>query len=156
MKLKKVFIILFLAVTALTTTVHAQNYKTAAGVRLGYENGITLKNFFARSSAFEGILSFSPRYFNLTALYEYQQPIPGARGFDWYVGLGGHIGGINKNKKKDNGAFLIGADLIGGVEYTFPTAPFCVSLDWKPWFNFNDYNDYWFHGFALSLRYRFR
>ncbi|HHX31837.1 MAG TPA: hypothetical protein GX712_04540, partial [Bacteroidales bacterium] len=46
---------------------------------------------------------------------------------------------------------------IGGLEYIFPSAPFNVSLDWKPSFNFtNGYNDYWFSGIALSLRYTFR
>lgn len=157
MKLKNFIIVALLAVTALTTTAEAQSYRSALGVRLGYDNGLTLKHFMSPAGAFEGILSFSPKYFNLTALYEYQQPIPGAPGFDWFVGLGGHIGGVHKDKKEGKGAFLLGADLIGGVEYAFPTAPFCVSLDWKPSFNFtNDYNDYWYSGFALSLRYTFR
>lgn len=156
MNFKKIFIgsLLFVLFTA---TMSAQRYNTGFGVRLGYDSGLTLKHFFAPSNAVEGILSFSPNYFQLTGLYEYQQPVPGAPGLDWFVGLGAHIGGIHKDKSRYDNAFLIGADLIAGLEYVFPTAPFSVGLDWKPSFNFtNGYNDYWYSGFALSLRYTFR
>ncbi len=156
MKLKKLFIVGIL-VAAFTTSLSAQNYNTAFGVRLGYDSGLTLKHFMSPSSAAEFILSASPRYFQLTGLYEYQQPFPGAANLDWYLGLGAHIGGIYKDRDRYENAFLVGADLIAGLEYAFPTAPFAVSLDWKPSFNFtNDYNDYWYSGFALSLRYTFR
>lgn len=156
MKLKKI-IFAGLLMIAFTTSSKAQSYDTAFGVRLGYDSGLTLKHFFAPASAAEFILSASPRWFQLTGLYEYHQPVPGAPGLDWYVGLGAHIGGIHKNKNDYDNAFLLGADLIGGLEYVFPRAPFNVSLDWKPSFNFtNGYNDYWFSGFALSLRYTFR
>lgn len=156
MKLKKLFFA-GLLMAALTTTLNAQSYNTAFGVRLGYDSGITLKHFFAPASAGEFILSASPRYFQLTGLYEYQQPVPGAPGLDWYVGIGAHLGGIHHDKDRYSNSFLLGADLIGGLEYIFPRAPFNVSLDWKPSFNFtNDYNDYWYSGFALSLRYTFR
>ncbi len=156
MKLQKLFFATFLMLV-LATTAHAQQYKTAVGARLGYDNGLTLKHFFAPASAGEFILAASSNYFQLTGLYEYQQPVPGAPGLDWFVGLGAHLGGIHKHRDHYDNAFLLGADLIGGIEYVFPTAPFNVSLDWKPSFNFtNSYNDYWFNGFALSLRYTFR
>lgn len=156
MKLKK---LLFAAIlmAAFATTLSAQHYNSSLGLRLGYDSGVTLKHFFAPASAGEFILATSPNYFLLTGLYEYQQPIPDAPGLDWYVGLGGHIGSIHKNKDLYNSSFLLGMDLIGGVEYVFPSAPFNISLDWKPSFNFtNSYNDYWYSGFALSLRYMFR
>ncbi len=156
MKLKNLFFVTALVFAAITTTANAQNYKTAFGARLGYDSGITLKHFFAPASAFEGILGVSPRYFQLTGLYEYQQPLPGAPGLDWYLGLGAHLGNVYY-KDYDGGRFLLGGDLIAGLEYVFPTAPFAISLDWKPSFNFtNDYNDYWYAGLALSLRYTFR
>lgn len=156
MKLRKL-LFAALVMTALTTTLHAQQYNTALGLRLGYDNGVSLKHFFAPASAGEFILAVSPNYFQLTGLYEYQQPVPDVRGLDWYVGIGAHIGGIHKNKGLYDGAFLFGADLIGGIEYVFPSAPFNISLDWKPSFNFtNSYNDYWYSGFALSLRYIFK
>lgn len=156
MKLKKLFIT-GLLIAAFATTVSAQSYKTGVGARLGYDSGITLKNFFTPASAFEGILSFSPRYFNLTGLYEYQQKLQGAPGLDWYVGLGAHVGGMHHKKDYEGNSFWVGLDLIGGLEYVFPTAPFTISLDWKPAFNFaGSYNDYWYSSLALSLRYTFR
>ncbi|MDD3789283.1 MAG: hypothetical protein PHO94_11410 [Petrimonas sp.] len=156
MKLKR-FFIAGLLIAAFTTTISAQNYRTGFGVRLGYDSGLTLKHFISPASALDGILSFSPNYFQLTGLYEYQQPIAGAPGLDWFVGLGAHLGAINKNKDQYSSALLLGGDLIAGLEYAFPTAPFTVGLDWKPSFNFtNNYNDYWYAGFALSIRYTFR
>lgn len=154
MKLKKL-LIGSLLIFAVATTLNAQSYNSAFGVRLGYDNGLTYKHFFAPASAGEFILSASPHYFQLTGLYEYQQPVPGAPNLDWYLGLGAHIGGLYKDHGYDNG-FLLGADLIAGLEYAFPKAPFAASLDWKPSFNFaNNYHDNWFYGLALSLRYTF-
>lgn len=156
MKLKNLLIVLLLTTAAFWSTASAQSYKSAFGLRLGYENGLTLKQFIAPSSALEGLLSFSPHYFQLTGLYLYQQPMQNAPGLDWFVGLGAHLGSVHK-KKYDGGRLLLGADLIGGFEYTFPSAPFNVSLDWKPAFNLaGSYNDHWFASLALSLRYTFR
>jgi len=113
MKLKK---LLFagLLITAFATTLNAQQYNTAFGVRLGYDSGLSLKHFFAPANAAEFILSASPRYFQLAGLYEYQQPIPGAPNLDWYLGLGAHIGGIHHNKDNYDSSFLIGADIDWG------------------------------------------
>ncbi|MGI6074057.1 MAG: hypothetical protein ACOYEA_05405 [Fermentimonas sp.] len=154
MKLKRLFFVCLLF-AAFTTTISAQRYNTSFGARLGYDSGFTLKHFFAPSNAGEFMLSASPRWFQVSGLYEYQQSVPDAPGLDWYLGIGGHLGAIHKDKP-DSGNALVGMDLIAGIEYIFPSAPFNISLDWKPSFNFtNDYNDYWYSGFALSLRYRF-
>ncbi len=75
MKLKKLFFT-GLLIAAFTSAINAQQYNTSFGVRLGYDSGLTLKHFFAPASAGEFILSASPRYFQLTGLYEYQQPVP--------------------------------------------------------------------------------
>ncbi len=156
MKLKNLLLAGVLTLSGLFSTLSAQDYKDAFGLRLGYDSGLTLKHFISHSNALEGILSFSPHSFQITGLYEYQQPFQNAPGLDWFVGLGAHLGGVH-DKNHDDGRFLAGVDLIGGVEYTFPAAPFNVTLDWKPSFNMsNSYNDYWFAGLALSLRYTFR
>lgn len=156
MKLKKLFFVSIL-MTGFLTTVNAQQENTSVGLRLGYDNGITLKHFFRPSSAGDFIVAISPNYFMLTGLYEYQRPIPDVRNLDWYIGAGAHIGGIHKHKDRYSNSFLIGIDLIGGLQYRFPGVPINVSLDWKPTINFtNSYNDYWYSGFALSVRYIFR
>ena len=141
---------------AFTFTANAQGYKTAAGIRLGYDSGITLKHFLSSENAVEGLISFSPKHFQVTGLYEFQRPIPNVPNLDWYAGLGAHLGAIHHNKKDYSNSFLVGVDGIAGIEYKFPTAPFTLGLDWKPTINFtNGYNDYWYAGFALSFRYRF-
>lgn len=153
---QKIFFAVFLLM-AVASSLSAQRYYTGIGVRLGYENGFTIKQMLNPVSAVEGIIAISPKHFQLTGLYEYQQPIKEVKGLGWYLGLGAHIGGIHKDKNRYDNSFLIGADLIGGLEYVFPNAPFSLSLDWKPSFNFtNDFNDDWFSGFALSFRYTFR
>ena len=155
MKLKKLFFA-GLLIAAFTTTLNAQSYNTAFGVRLGYDSGLTLKHFFAPASAAEFILSASPRYFNLTGCTSTNNRYREHRDWTgtWYWCSPERI---HHDRDHYSSSFLVGADLIGGLEYIFPSAPFNVSLDWKPSFNFtNSYNDYWYSGFALSLRYTFR
>ena len=153
MKLNNLFIIT-LSMSLLTTTLHAQNYNTALGVRLGYDSGLTLKHFFTQENAAEIILSISPRYFQVTGMYDYQQLVPGSSDLSWVVGLGGHLGGIHHDKEKYRSNLLLGVDLMVGLEYSVARTPYTIAIDWKPSFNFtNSYNDYWLNGFAISLRY---
>ena len=153
MRFKKLFFTAF-SITVLTSTLHAQSYYTSLGVRLGYDSGLTLKQFLSPENAAEFILSVSPRYFQLTGMYEYQKLLPGLSDFSWVVGVGAHVGGIHHDKDKYKSNLLLGVDLLAGLEYSIARTPYTVGLDWKPSFNFtNSYNDYWLNGFAISLRY---
>ena len=155
MKIKRLF---FTGLTflLLTCTLQAQNYNTSLGVRLGYDSGIAFKYITITDNAAEFILSASPRYFQLTGLYEHQRLVPGSSDLSWVVGVGGHLGNIHYDKHKYKSSFLLGFDLLAGLEYGIAQTPYAISLDWKPAFNIinSDYNDYWFSGFAVSLRYR--
>jgi hypothetical protein len=51
MKLKKLIFAGLLIAAFTTTTLQAQSYNTAFGVRLGYDSGLSLKHFFAPSNA---------------------------------------------------------------------------------------------------------
>ena len=75
----------------------AQNYSTAAGLRLGYFNGLTIKHFISGTNALEGIASFRWGGFAVTGLYEWQKPVKGADNLDYFLGLGGHIGFWDNN-----------------------------------------------------------
>lgn len=153
MNIQKLFLTLF-SVTVLTFTLNAQHYNTSLGVRLGYDSGLALKYFVTPENAAEFILSVSPRYFQLVGMYEYQQLVPGSSDLSWMVGVGGHVGGIHHDTDKHKSNLLLGVDLMAGLEYGIARTPYTIALDWKPSFNFtNSYNDYWFHGFALSFRY---
>jgi len=153
--MKKVIIIsLFLTILALG--VNAQN---AIGIRLGPYNGITFKHAMGSANNLEVLLSTysQDNSWTLTGLYEWQQTLDGD--FDWFIGLGGHIGHYDYNKyyyNKDNyNGNYFGADFIIGIEYNFPSVPFNVSADWKPVFNLGGYQRYGYDGVALSIRYKF-
>ena len=160
MRLKKLLFATLLLAT-FTSTLKAQEYDLAVGLRLGYDIGFTARHFFMPHNAVEGIISFSPNDFRLTALYQYQMPFLTVDNLDWYVGIGAHIGSLTRDFQRRHNldhAFLFGANLVAGVEYVFPTAPFSVSLDWKPSFSFTNTSHtgrHWFASFGLGVRYTF-
>ncbi len=155
MKLKKIMIAALLV--AMTSTISAQNYRTGIGARVGFFNGLTVKHFLNRNNAVEGILNFRWDGVIITGLYEWQNPLPNAQGFDYYLGIGGHLGIFDDYhwKKHDHhdSYTVVGLDLIIGLEYTFPQAPFTIGLDYKPAFNFIGDNHVWADGLALNLRF---
>jgi len=159
MKFKTLLLTAFLF--ALITTAGAQNYATAAGLRLGAFSGFTVKHFVSGTNSLEGIATFRWGGFALTGLYEWQKPIKGARNLDYFLGLGGHIGFWNNDsyywyEDERNGSFaVIGVDFIAGLEYTFSDVPFNIGLDWKPAFNLIGDTHWWGDGAALSIRYTF-
>ena len=160
MKLKNLLFTILLIV-AFSTKLSAQEYNFALGLRLGYDIGFTARYFFMPDNAVEGILSFSPNDFRITGLYQFQQPFLAVDNLDWFVGAGAHIGSLTREYQRRNNldhAFLFGANLVGGIEYVFPTAPFSATLDWKPSFTFTNATNtgrHWFVSFALSVRYTF-
>lgn len=142
---------------ALTSTVSAQYYKTGIGARVGFFNGLTVKHFVNRNNAVEGILNFRWDGVIITGVYEWQNRLPNAQGFDYFLGLGGHIGFFNDydwhDDDDDDRTTIVGVDLIIGLEYTFPKAPFTIGMDYKPAFNFIGSNRVWADGLALNLRF---
>ena len=161
MKLKKLLLATLLIAT-FSSKLSAQEqepaYNFAVGLRLGYEMGFTARHFFMPHNAIEGIMSFSNSAFKMTVLYQFQQPFPEIDNLDWYVGIGAHIGSLNRPVQRERNlehGFLFGADLIAGIEYVFPTAPFSFSLDWKPSFSFTNPTPNQFLFFAMSVRYTF-
>lgn len=155
MKLKTFFIAGLLL--AISTTISAQNYNTGIGARVGFFNGLTVKHFLNPNNAVEGILNFRWDGVIVTGLYEWQNPLPNAPGFDYYLGLGGHIGFFDDyewdDEYDDGTTSVVGVDLIVGLEYTFDQAPFTIGLDYKPAFNFIGDNHIWADGLALNLRF---
>lgn len=137
----------------ISSSISAQNYNTGIGARVGFFNGITVKHFISPSNALEGIVNFRWGGAIVTGLYEWQQPIPSAPGLDYFLGVGAHVGFFDSYKWDNEASTIIGADVIVGLEYTFPTAPFTIGLDYKPAFNIIGDNHIWADGVALSLRF---
>ena len=151
MKFKTFIIAAFLLV--FTSSMSAQNYSTGIGARLGFFNGLTVKHFVSPSNALEGIVNFRWGGAIVTGLYEWQQPIMSAPGLDYYIGVGAHVGFFEKYKWDNDQSTIVGADVIAGLEYTFPTVPFTIGVDYKPAFNLIGDNHIWFDGVALNLRF---
>jgi hypothetical protein len=128
-------------------------YSNAIGLRLGGTSGLTFKHNFGNRSAVELILGAFPRSYGFTALYERISPTS-VNGLRFYYGIGGHISGAYYRSwyyyNTDNSRYayyrtygygpILGIDLIGGLEYKFPTIPLALSFDLKPFAEF--YNMY--------------
>jgi hypothetical protein len=144
---------------SLTLIGSAQDYKTAAGLRFGLSNGITLKHFLGEKAAVEGIFAYRWKGFEITGLYELHNQGLGIEGLTWFYGLGAHVGlwnGSDVPWASDTNAYtVIGVDGILGFDYKFADFPINVSLDWKPAFNIVGYTGLWLDGGALSIRYTF-
>lgn len=154
MKFKTILIATLLTVIA--SNMSAQNYKSAVGVRAGLFNGITYKNFVSPHNAIEGIVDFKWGGVIVTGLYEWQNGMRCAPGFDYVLGLGVHAGFFNNYKWDKSKTAMAGIDALIGIEYTFPTAPFTLGLDYKPAFNFIGDNRIWIDNVGLSFRFHIR
>jgi hypothetical protein len=145
------FITLLLVI--FTSAAHAQDKgKLQAGLRLGLPLGGTVRYFFNDANAVEGIAGGYSNKFTATGLYEHHFDLSAltTNGLSWFVGGGAHIGGW---KDDDHVKFLAGVDGIAGIDYTFPSFPLNLSVDWKPAIHFNAPDD--LPQFALSVRYVF-
>ena len=143
----KRFICSFLLVSGLlfVTSVSAQDYKTALGVRLSssapmVNNSISLKHFLNERTAIEALFSFGDPL-ALGALVEVHKPFGtdgNASGIKWFYGGGGYLAFVktydaNKNKNGTDANF--GAQGVLGLDYKFVNIPLNLSLDWKPELN---------------------
>ena len=126
----------------------AQNYNTAAGVRLGGGNyGITVQQRVASRVTIEGIAGLGQREYSGTVLGQYHFGILGPS-LNYYFGAGGHLG-----HNKDSGDFG-GLDGMVGVEYKVAFLPVVLSFDFKPTLEINS-DDYARFPTAFSIRYVF-
>jgi hypothetical protein len=138
----------------------AQPYNRAIGLRAGWSNGLTYKQFLNETSAFEAIVYSRWRGLQLTGLYE-KHVMTNTAGLDWYYGAGAHIGfwrGYKNHPWFDdyNRTYTtIGIDGIIGIEYTFQKVPINLSLDYKPSFEIFGYTGFWGGDAALSVRFCF-
>lgn len=133
--MKKVSVI-FLALFCLGATgLQAQTYRTAIGAKFyvgdGSAGGINIKHSLAEHTALEGSLLFFSGAIGLEGLYEYQGPINGAPGLQYFVGGGGLLA-FGTGKGDNNTAFAL--RLTGGIDYKFEGAPISVSLGLDPIF----------------------
>ncbi len=136
--MKKTFLILSLFLMIAFTS-SGQDYRTSLGLRVGLPYGLTVKHFFDKYNALEGILASRWQGFIITGLYENEHQTGQYPGLNWFWGFGAHIGfwgaGENPNLSTGYSGSVIGADGIIGLEYTFDEIPLNLSLDILPSFN---------------------
>lgn len=133
--MKKVSIFIFALICLATAGANAQTYNTALGAKFyfgsGTVGGFNVRHSLAEHSALEGSLLFSSGVIGIEGLYEFQGPIGGASGLQYFVGGGGLLGFGTGNGSSGTS---FGLRLTGGLDYKFENAPINVSLGLDPIF----------------------
>src|SRR5690606_33752748 len=139
--------------------------ENAIGLRLGDSNGFGVEISYQRAiggdnNRLELDLGIEDdehfNAFQLTGIYQWVWNIDG--GFNWYAGPGAGIGFFSFEDDfpgaEDNSEayFFIAGDV--GIEYNFDI-PLMLSLDLRPEFGFNDYDDDVDFNIGLGIRYQF-
>jgi hypothetical protein len=150
MKMKKLrlFFFAFLCMISLEK-VNGQEYSNALGIRLStaqatINQSVSYRRYLNENTAIEGLLSFDPIAIGL--LYEKIYPL-GAPGLQWFFGGGAYVAFKGNN--------VIGAMGIIGLDYTLPSVPINLSLDWKPELNLVNNVNFQASAVALSVRFVF-
>ena len=148
-KLLPVFLLAWITTIASAQETKSNEYRTALGIRLSnndaiVNNSITIKHFFNRNMAIEGLLSFGDPV-AIGALIELHRPVGGASGLRWLYGGGAYYGFGSPNN--------FGAQGILGLDYKIGSIPLNLSLDWKPELNF--ISDFGFEPAAVGFSARF-
>nr|WKN34078.1 hypothetical protein K4G66_16995 [Tunicatimonas sp. TK19036] len=140
------WIYVFIATWFISLAGYAQKYSTAAGLRVdGDQLGITMKQRVFRSFALEGMLTGNDREMRGTLLLENHYPLIG-KGLNFYVGGGGHLGGL------DDFGPVMGVDAIMGAELKIPLLRLVVSADVKPAYHIS-HEENFDYSTAISVRY---
>jgi len=143
--MKKVSLLLFALVCMAAAGVNAQTYQTALGAKFytgnGSIGGVNVRHSTKPNTALEGSLLFFNGGIGLEGLYEYQGPINGAEGLQYFVGGGAMLGfgtGPRYRDEHDNSTEFA-LRLTGGLDYKFTGAPLDVSLGLDPFFYLTPY-----------------
>lgn len=141
------------------STLHAQEYQTALGVRLSsssamVNNSISIKHFVNEKMAIEGLLSFGDPL-AIGALFELHKPMA-ASGLTYFYGAGAYIAflkKVNTTTLKTTTDPNFGAQGVLGLDYKFNNIPLNISIDWKP--ELNIVSDINFEPAAIGFTARF-
>ena len=153
------------------TTVQAQYYKSAVGLRFGVPTSISFKTMLGEKNGIEVNLGTRGnttatifgnggwRYVSATAAYLIHEDleIDDFEGLRWYYGGGGGIAFYTYDDDflRDNfNSTSIIVQAFLGLEYTFPDTPVSITTDWAPTILIGDFNDGFRYGYgAVGIRY---
>ena len=144
--------LLFCLISLITLASKAQDYKTAAGIRLGPNSayitaGLTIKHFLNEKAAIEGIVGLN-NGLGICGLYEIHFPIDAVKNLKWFAGAGGYVA------FRSSSTYVGGAGIVG-LDYKFEDIPLNITLDWKPELNLIGGVRFESSGLGLSARYTF-
>jgi hypothetical protein len=121
----------------------AQTYRTAVGLRVGTEFGLTIQQKIWNTVTAEGILTTNQDRWQSQAIIEYHSKIIGRR-INMVTGIGPHYG-----ESTDQGSYA-GITPIFGFEATL--FGFNFTYDYKPSFNVFHGQQRIYHDSGLSIR----
>jgi len=161
--MKKTFLPILLCILFLFPEAQAQSWEKAIGLRLGFPNSITYKQFISEDAAIEGIFGTrnedGVRSINLSAAYQIHKSLidDNFGELRWYYGGGGTLIFFNFNdNSSQSGGTSLGIQGYLGADYTFEGVPINLSLDWTPTFLFTGFGDGFGGDFGgVAIRYIF-
>lgn len=163
------FVLTLFCVSLAFTSLQAQDYQKAIGLRFGYPVSLSYKMFLNGSNnAVEAFVNYRSRKVfsygwtrvGIGGAYQVHNPIASVYGLQWYYGGGASLyfwsydDGFADFDDEANISFGIQGYL--GLDYTFPNAPVNLSIDWVPTIFINGYGSgFGAGGGALAARYTF-
>jgi len=166
---KKTFTLIIITLLV-ATCAWSQNYRQAAGLRLGASGGITYRRMLGNDVAGEVMLLGQNHGTSLVFLFEKQKPavLFDDLNMNFIYGAGAHIGGADHNYDYNDphnhdyynhgyNTIQLGFDGFASFEYLVPRYPIALSLECKPYFEFFDNHNFGIHLFqiAFGARYTF-
>ena len=150
-------IYVLVALVLLQSTVSAQFYMTAGGLRAGTDWGLTVQQRITKNMTIEGIVqsSLQREEVLLTALAERHYAL-GYRGLNIYTGGGLHKGFVTQKQTAESAPTTtykdpMGVTFIGGAELTLGRIN--ISYDFKPAINLVGGEKKFYTQSGVSLRY---
>jgi hypothetical protein len=145
---------LFLAVILLSVSTHETQAQAGRGsMQLGIRistpqatvnNAVSFRYFVSDVAALEALVGFDP--WSVAGVYERFFPTK-VSGLQWFAGGGGYVAFRGNN--------VFGATGITGLDYTLPSLPINMSVDWKPELNLVNNVNFQASALALSIRFVF-
>jgi hypothetical protein len=135
----KKIIFTFCFALVLGTLIHAQDYKSSIGGKLGYGLVASYKTFLNEKNAVELFGGLRWGGFVAGAFYQIHKDIPSVENLRWFIGGGGSF---STWSFVGSGYTEVTAHFDIGLEYTFEDLPLNVSVDYAPGFVLVDTYDF--------------
>ncbi len=155
---KLALLVSMFVLVALFSSLHAQDYKSAIGLRLGYPLSATYKFFLNEEDAIElyaGYRGYSGvySYWNIGGQYEVHKPFPDVEHLHWFFGGGASVLFFSYDFNGSDGTTGLGVNGVIGLDYKFESAPINLSVDFMPTIRFGGFDDGFTAWGAFSARY---